>query len=118
MDDSWSIDVGNQKIKSIPEPKNSLVSLTYHQQNLVESTKAERFTLYSIFTTFGSLLALTIRFTLLLISHIQGFSLSNSLIKKLYSANETKPSDAGNDGYSGPGQDSGTLGNEDNAAMQ
>lgn len=44
---------------------------------------------YNIFTTFGSLLALTIRFTLLAISHVQGFSLSNSLIKKLYSAEES-----------------------------
>ena len=31
---------------------------------------------------------MTIRFTLLAITHIQGFSLSNSLIKKLYSADD------------------------------
>jgi len=34
---------------------------------------------------FGSLLAFTLRFTYLAIAQMQGFSLANSLIKKLYS---------------------------------
>lgn len=37
---------------------------------------------------FGSLLAFTLRFTYLAIAQMQGFSLANSLIKKLYSVNE------------------------------
>ena len=52
------------------------------------SVKAKRETFYNIFRDFGSLLAFTIRFTLLGISQMQGFSLANSLIKKLYSVEE------------------------------
>ena len=41
-----------------------------------------------MFRSFGSLLSFTIRFTVLAISSMQSFSLSNSLIKKLYSSEE------------------------------
>ena len=49
-----------------------------------------------MFRDFGSLLALVIRFTSLAISTTQGFSLSNSLIKKLYSASEPDFDDSSN----------------------
>ena len=52
------------------------------------SHKAVRFTAYKMFRDFGGLLAATIRFTNLAIASTQGFSLTNSLIKKLYSAPE------------------------------
>ena len=39
---------------------------------------------------FGSLLAFTLRFTYLAIAQMQGFSLANSLIKKLYSVDENR----------------------------
>ena len=89
MDDSWDTHDLTSFPTSVPFPKTCPLSFTYHQQNMLRSTKAVRASCYNIFTTFGSLLALTIRFTLLAISHIQGFSLSNSLIKKLYSAEES-----------------------------
>lgn len=43
---------------------------------------------------FGSLLAFTLRFTYLAISQMQGFSLANSLIKKLYSVEEKDAEDS------------------------
>ena len=42
---------------------------------------------------FGSLLAFTLRFTYLAIAQMQGFSLANSLIKKLYSVEENRNED-------------------------
>ena len=50
--------------------------------------KAIRYTAYKIFRDFGGLLAATIRFTALSIASTQGFSITNSLIKKLYSTQE------------------------------
>ena len=47
--------------------------------------------------SFGSLLAFTLRFTYLGISQMQGFSLSNSLIKKLYSAEHPEDCDSEDD---------------------
>ena len=71
---------------NLPEPKNSYFSYTFHQSQVENKTKSVRATIYDVFRSFGSLLAFTIRFTILGISPMQSFSLANSLIKKLYSS--------------------------------
>ena len=55
------------------------------------SHKAIRYTAYKMFRDFGGLLAVTIRFTNLIIGSTQGYSLTNSIIKKLYSAQDDDP---------------------------
>ena len=52
------------------------------------SHKAIRYTAYKMFRDFGGLLAVTIRFTNLTIASTQGYSFTNSIIKKLYSTQE------------------------------
>ena len=54
--------------------------------------KAIRYTAYKMFRDFGGLLAVTIRFTALTIGSTQGYSFTNSIIKKLYSAQDDDPS--------------------------
>ena len=46
-----------------------------------------------MFRDFGGLLAVTIRFTNLTIGSTQGYSFTNSIIKKLYSTQDDDPSE-------------------------
>lgn len=71
---------------SLLEPENTYLSYTFHQGQVKRKTKSTKQTLYDLVRSFGSLLSFTIRFTVLAISNMQSFSLANSLIKKLYSA--------------------------------
>lgn len=83
---SSDIDTINQ-----PVPKNSHLSYTFHQGQFKNKTSSKRKTIYDVMRSFGSLLAFTLRFTYMAIAQMQGFSLSNSLIKKLYSAEDPNP---------------------------
>ena len=49
-------------------------------------TKVKRATVYDVFKGFGGQLSFILNFTGLAIGSMQAFSLSNSLIKKLYSS--------------------------------
>ena len=51
------------------------------------TTKTVRETIYSIMRDWGGIFGFTRMMTVLVIGRMQGFSLLNSLIKKLYSAN-------------------------------
>ena len=55
--------------------------------------KAVRYNAYKVFRDFGGLLASTVRFTALAIASTQGFSFTNSIIKKLYSTQEIQDGD-------------------------
>ena len=89
QDDSWIFPSNEKADESVLHaPLNTYLSFTFHQNQLKRYTTAVRASLFEMFRDFGSLLALVIRFTSLAISTTQGFSLSNSLIKKLYSTDE------------------------------
>ena len=71
---------------TIKEPKNAYYSSTFYQGESKTKTKAKRATVYDVFKGFGGQLAFILNFTGLAIGSMQAFSLSNSLIKKLYSS--------------------------------
>ena len=72
----------------VAEPEKSYYSITLQASSVYISKKSSRTTFYDIFRDFGSLLSLTLKFTLLTISRMQGFSMHNSFIKRLYSTRE------------------------------
>ena len=60
------------------------------------SVKAIRKTMYDVLRDFGSLLSFTLRFTGYLFFSFTGFSLANSIVKKLYSTyDENEDSEEG-----------------------
>ena len=74
----------------VSEPEKSYYSITLQASSVYISKKSSRTTFYDIFRDFGSLLSLTLKFTLLTISRMQGFSMHNSFIKRLYSTKDDK----------------------------
>ena len=80
-------------------PQNMMLSLSFTQSTTEDSYKAVRNTLESSFRLFGSYLALILRFTGMLLSRFQRFSIDNSMVKKLYTADH--PDDKGDKGKKG-----------------
>lgn len=95
--DSWSYPSSVKEKTRVEFPKNSYFSYTFHQAQTKTKTTSLRATTYDVFRSFGSLLSFTIRFTVLGISTMQSFSLSNSLIKKLYSVEARDEDEDGDD---------------------
>ena len=70
-------------------PYNSRLSIHFTQSTQQHSYSAERSTIESSFRSFGSYLALIIRFTQLLLGKFQRFSIDKSMVKKLYTCDES-----------------------------
>ena len=87
-------------MKNLPAPQNSIVCMTFHQAQTVVSTKTKRVTLYTLMRGFGGLIGFCTFMTSRLIAKMQSFSVTNSLVKKLYSVeldDDEKEEEAGGD---------------------
>ena len=86
---SWSVS-SDQKysdttILPLKAPENAYFSTTFHQGQVSFASKVVRVNFYSLILGFGSQLSFFTGLTVLCIETMQGFSLKNSLIKRLYS---------------------------------
>ena len=66
-----------------------MLSLSFSQSTTKKSFKATRNSLEASFRLFGSYLALILRFVGYVLSSFQRFSIDNSMIKKLYTADDS-----------------------------
>ena len=89
-------------------PINSRLSIHYAQSTRSHTVKADRATIESSFRSFGSYLAFVIRFTQLLVGKFQRFSIDNSMVKKLYTCD-----DSDDEGSSKPKKPKPNLENEE-----
>ena len=74
-------------------PINSRLNVHYSQSTRSHKYKAERATIENSFRAFGSYLAFVIRFTQLLVGKFQKFSLDNSMVKKMYTCDDSDDDD-------------------------
>ena len=73
--------------------RGAAFSFTFTQSQTEQRRSFVRGALADTFVRFGSYLALVLRFTYYFLAEFQGFSLHNSMIKKLYSADPEEKSD-------------------------